>query len=183
MSVNNFRLHSIYTNFFESFPVFTGAVSVRNFPLLLVGLWICVGATSAAQDHAKIQMPERAFLNKLNGEWKTSGVHIRGAHFDTGVTGQLEFGEVGVLFIHNKPNGKTKRLLEYEKFELMKNEINLFYKSDKTLLVSRYSLKLKDGKIYIAIRSDTGQQDALPKNRLPHAENLAWVYERIKEKK
>ena len=60
-------------------------------------------------------MPERAFLNKLNGEWKTSGVHIRGAHFDTGVTGQLEFGEVGVLFIHNKPNGKTKRLLEYEK--------------------------------------------------------------------
>jgi len=170
------------SNFALLFVAILGSVSVRNCPILLVILCVYSGPTSVAQDQAKTQMPELAFLNKLKGEWKASGVHIRGAHFDTGVTSQLDFGEEGVQFIHIKPNGKTKRLLKYEKFNLPKNEINLIYQNEKKL-VSRYSLKLKDGKLYIAIRSDIGKQNVLPDNRLPNAENLAWVYERVMEKK
>lgn len=125
-------------------------------------------------------MPELAFLKKLKGKWKAKGIYIQGGYLDRGKSIEIEVSKDGIQLVQQRRKGTTKRLLKYETFDPEKNEINLFYENEKR--VSRYSLKLIDNKIYIAIRADIGKQNVLPVSRLPDPENLAWEYKRVQPK-
>jgi len=138
---------------------------VKNLPKFFVMFSLLVLSKGAAQDRAKIKMPERVLISKLKGKWKANGVSVLGIYHPS--LWYLEIDEKGIQFIRTNLNGITsKRLLEYEKFDLKKNTSDLVFKTKGSVI--RYSVKLKDSKLLVNLRSEAG--------------GLSWVFERDEQK-
>ena len=138
---------------------------MKNLPKFFVMFSLLVLSKGAAQDRAKIKMPERVFISKIQGKWKAKRVSVLGV-FHPSIF-QMEIDVEGIQFVRATLSGsKSKRHLKYEKFDLEKNTSDLVFKTGKSIF--RYSLKLKENKLHVNLQSEKGE--------------LAWVFERDEQK-